>query len=70
MNQDKKKKQKSEFELAEYHIKRHFESVTDSITLFKDDCLCSKPGLYHLILLRIDDISRIDDILRIDKGSW
>ena len=35
---------KKEFEMEEYFIKDHFNSVTDSISLFKDDPLIAEPG--------------------------
>jgi len=39
---------KSEFDYEEYYIKKHYSSVTASLHLFKDDELCSMPGLIDL----------------------
>jgi len=36
---------KSEFDHEEYYIKRHYSSITAALDLFKDDELCSVPGL-------------------------
>jgi len=36
---------KSEFDHEEYYIKKHYSSVTTALHLFKDDELCSVPGL-------------------------
>ena len=35
-----------EFEQEEYYINTHFDSVLDSVKLFADDELLSKPGMY------------------------
>lgn len=37
----------SEFLCKEYLIKEHYESVTDALSLFKDDPLLSAPGNYY-----------------------
>lgn len=37
-------KKKSEFENKEYYIQKAYKSITDSLTLFKDDPLVHKPG--------------------------
>ena len=39
-------KVESEFDTKEYLIKDRFENINDALALFKDDELCSKPGLY------------------------
>jgi len=39
---------KSEFDHEEYYIKKHYSSVTAALHLFKDDELCSVPGLTTL----------------------
>ena len=49
---DKKGKVKSEFELEEYCIRNHYKCVTDALELFKDDCLCSKPGKVFFTLTK------------------
>ena len=43
-------KGKDEFENKEYLIKDHFDSVTSSLGLFKDDALCSEPGTRGVLL--------------------
>ena len=43
-------KEKDEFEDKEYLIKDHFDSVTSSLCLFKDDALCSEPGTWGALL--------------------
>ena len=40
-----------EFSLNEYYIKRHFSDVADSLKLFSDDDLISKPGKGCILLL-------------------
>jgi len=35
----------SEFDYEEYYIKQHYGSVTAALHLFKDDELCSVPGM-------------------------
>jgi len=42
---ESKSSMKSEFEHEEYYIKKHYGSVTAALDLFKDDELCSLPGL-------------------------
>ncbi|XP_035694837.1 serine beta-lactamase-like protein LACTB, mitochondrial [Branchiostoma floridae] len=39
---------KGEFALKEYYIKKHYKNVTDSLSLFKDDPLMSRPGTEFL----------------------
>ncbi|CAH1273229.1 LACTB [Branchiostoma lanceolatum] len=39
---------KGEFALKEYYIKKHYKSVTDALSLFKDDPLMSRPGTEFL----------------------
>ena len=43
------KRMEDEFQLKEYLIKNHFDSVTTSLSLFKDDALCSEPGTGGLL---------------------
>ena len=40
------KEKKREFDNEEYYIKKHYKSVTKSLTLFQDDPLAHKPGRY------------------------
>lgn len=46
--QKKVVQKKNEFELEEYYLKDHFNSVIDSLDLFKDDPLIFKPGTTFL----------------------
>uniref|UniRef100_A0A8C6T9E3 Lactamase, beta n=1 Tax=Neogobius melanostomus TaxID=47308 RepID=A0A8C6T9E3_9GOBI len=46
--QKKVVQKKSEFELEEYYLKEHFNSVVDALDLFKDDPLIFKPGTTYL----------------------
>lgn len=50
----KKNKIKTQFECEEYLIKDHYDSVTSSLNLFKDDALCSEPGIGWLPLFSAD----------------
>jgi len=48
--ENKKKKEEwssadDEFNNKEYYIRRHYDSVTESLNIFKDDPLCSLPGV-------------------------
>ncbi|XP_028813565.1 serine beta-lactamase-like protein LACTB, mitochondrial [Denticeps clupeoides] len=44
----KQSKKKKEFEHEEYYLKSHYESVIESLDLFKDDLLVYKPGTTFL----------------------
>ncbi|XP_072291463.1 serine beta-lactamase-like protein LACTB, mitochondrial [Eucyclogobius newberryi] len=46
--QKKAVRKKSEFELEEYYLKDHFNSMTEALDLFKDDPLIFKPGTTYL----------------------
>ena len=35
----------AEFEFQEYYLKKYFPNVKAALGLFKDDKLCSKPGM-------------------------
>lgn len=43
---DKPKKSKQDADLKEFYLKKHFASVTESLSIFKDDDLCCQPGNY------------------------
>lgn len=47
-------KKKKEFQHEEYYLKDNFESVIQSLDLFKDDPLIFKPGKVHKIVLNMD----------------
>lgn len=42
---------RNEFEMKEYYIKDKYKSVAASLNLFKDDELCSIPGLLFKVSL-------------------
>ena len=42
--------EESEKLLKEYYIKKHYNSVSESVKLFRDDALCSKPGTYRIYM--------------------
>lgn len=56
-NTDKKEvtetQKKQEFEHEEYYLKENFESVTQALTLFKDDPLIFEPGIVLIFMQAI-----------------
>lgn len=43
---DKSKKHKKDEDQKEFYLKKHFASVSESVSIFKDDDLCCQPGNY------------------------